>query len=332
MVLPTETPLNSFERSETTTKIMDITIESHPKVEEQAQLGLTFAPTQDEFKNESPAAATFDVAESPLDNFFYPEDVADITQTFEPAIETVTVDVSINYTNTNSEPENENGNSDPSTTEVAYVENYSLRQREDPQRKMKDVAVTQPAEPFWTFPQEDLHAVKPAKAFRGGYTWRTKIYAGRQPSKKDPVAVSVVMELMDGLLDQGLNSMIVQKHRESGVVGKQSLREATGKRQSVLVDVFRKEKFKHSFGRKRDREGQKPKCNSAALWNIMEQKMSTSASASKQVLYSAVLARFPGRIASVICSRFSFSYIVVTSPIYCEHRKTPLTCFAFIQP
>nr|CDJ93397.1 Ground region domain containing protein [Haemonchus contortus] len=331
---------------------MDITIESHPKVEEQAQLGLTFAPSQDEFKNESPAATTFDVAESPLDNFFYPEDVADITQTttisstsidyeevyaqkriaenkstteviqaitdetppaddklrppiyveashfetFEPAVETVTVDVTINYTNTNSEPENENDNLDTSTTEVAYVENYSLRQREDPQRKMKDVAVTQPADAFWTFPQEDLHEVKPAKAFRG------------------------------------LNSMIVQKHRESGVVGKQSLREATGKRQSVLVDVFRKEKFKHSFGRKRDREGQKPKCNSAALWNIMEQKMSTSASASKQVLYSAVLARFPGRIASVICSRFSFSYIVVTSPIYCEHRKTPLTCFAFIQP
>ncbi|KAK6011109.1 hypothetical protein OSTOST_23817 [Ostertagia ostertagi] len=60
--------------------------------------------------------------------------------------------------------------------------------------------------------------------------------------------------------------------------------------------------------------------------------MSTSASTSKQVLYSAMLAKFPGRTSSVICSRFSFSYIVVTSPTYCEHRKTPLTCFAFLQP
>ncbi|VDO75279.1 unnamed protein product [Heligmosomoides polygyrus] len=68
----------------------------------------------------------------------------------------------------------------------------------------------------------------------------------------------------------------------------------------------------------------------ATVWSCG--KMSASSSASKQLLYSAMVGEFPGRIANVICSRHSFSYIVVTSPIYCEHRKSPITCFAFLQP
>lgn len=38
---------------------------------------------------------------------------------------------------------------------------------------------------------------------KGGYTWRTKIYAGKQPSRDAPVADTVVLELMEGLLNKG---------------------------------------------------------------------------------------------------------------------------------
>ena len=38
---------------------------------------------------------------------------------------------------------------------------------------------------------------------KGGYTWRTKIYAGKEPFHDGPVADSVVLELMKGLLDKG---------------------------------------------------------------------------------------------------------------------------------
>ncbi|GMS82070.1 hypothetical protein PENTCL1PPCAC_4245 [Pristionchus entomophagus] len=75
----------------------------------------------------------------------------------------------------------------------------------------------------------------------------------------------------------------------------------------------------------------KHKCNNVELRRIMEEKMVGSPSASKQLVYSAVRAAF-GRSPDVICSRSSFSYIVVSSPIYCEHKKSPSTCFVYFQP
>ncbi|CAD6186840.1 unnamed protein product [Caenorhabditis auriculariae] len=74
------------------------------------------------------------------------------------------------------------------------------------------------------------------------------------------------------------------------------------------------------------------KCNNLKLMQIMHDKMTSSPSVSKQMIYSAASDAFPDRNVDVICSRHSFSYIVVTSPIFCEHRKRPLTCFAFFQP
>ncbi|CAB3397344.1 unnamed protein product [Caenorhabditis bovis] len=74
------------------------------------------------------------------------------------------------------------------------------------------------------------------------------------------------------------------------------------------------------------------KCNSSRLKNAMHKKMTISPSISKQMIYSAASELFPGRNVNVICSRHSFSYIVVTSPVFCEHRKRPITCFAFFQP
>lgn len=124
-------------------------------------------------------------------------------------------------------------------------------------------------------------------------------------------------------------STYVKKHRESGIVGRQRSRKPSSDYENTfVVSVLKKEKAKHAYGRK----GSKSKCNSLELWSLMEKKMSASSSASKQLLYSAMVGEFPGRIANVICSRHSFSYIVVTSPIYCEHRKSPITCFAFLQP
>ncbi|GMT12410.1 hypothetical protein PFISCL1PPCAC_3707, partial [Pristionchus fissidentatus] len=75
----------------------------------------------------------------------------------------------------------------------------------------------------------------------------------------------------------------------------------------------------------------KHKCNSVELKQIMEEKMVGSPTASKQLVYSAVRAAF-GRSPDVICSRSSFSYIVVSSPLYCEHKKAPSTCFVYFQP
>ncbi|KAF8386448.1 grl-18 [Pristionchus pacificus] len=75
----------------------------------------------------------------------------------------------------------------------------------------------------------------------------------------------------------------------------------------------------------------KHKCNNPELRRIMEEKMVGSPSASKQLVYSAVRAAF-GKSPDVICSRSSFSYIVVSSPVYCEHKKAPSTCFVYFQP
>ncbi|CAJ0962052.1 unnamed protein product, partial [Mesorhabditis belari] len=74
------------------------------------------------------------------------------------------------------------------------------------------------------------------------------------------------------------------------------------------------------------------KCASDKLRSLMHQSMSSSPSTSKQLVYSAVRAAFDEKSPDVICSRSSFSYIVVTSPIYCEHRKAPVTCFVYFQP
>ncbi|RCN50697.1 ground-like domain protein [Ancylostoma caninum] len=102
-----------------------------------------------------------------------------------------------------------------------------------------------------------------------------------------------------------------------------------------MVEKFRKtRKMKHAVGATRSQLKTEPsaKCNSVKLKKIMHQKMSFSATISKQMIYSAAVMTYPRRIVNVICSRHSFSYIVVTSPIYCEHRKARLTCFTFLQP
>ncbi|CAL2045281.1 unnamed protein product [Caenorhabditis brenneri] len=74
------------------------------------------------------------------------------------------------------------------------------------------------------------------------------------------------------------------------------------------------------------------KCNNPTLKELMELKMTGSPSISKQMIYSAASEMWVGKNVNVICSKHSFSYVVVTSPIFCEHRKKALTCFVFFQP
>ncbi|CCD65537.1 Ground-like domain-containing protein [Caenorhabditis elegans] len=82
----------------------------------------------------------------------------------------------------------------------------------------------------------------------------------------------------------------------------------------------------------REKEEINSKCNNPILKDLMEMKMTTSPSISKQMIYSAATEMWMGRNVNVICSKHSFSYVVVTSPIFCEHRKKALTCFVFFQP
>ncbi|WKY09153.1 hypothetical protein Q1695_001929 [Nippostrongylus brasiliensis] len=147
-------------------------------------------------------------------------------------------------------------------------------------------------------------------------------------SESPLAALEEELQRFNGLQMERGSDFLVEKHRNSGIATKQTTKLPSDNLQSVYVDVRRRQKIKHAFGGKRRR----PKCSSAELWNIMEQKMTGSSSSSKQLIYSAMLIEFPGRIANVICSRHTFSYIVVSSPIYCQLRKAPLTCFAFLQP
>ncbi|PAV65510.1 hypothetical protein WR25_04136 [Diploscapter pachys] len=105
----------------------------------------------------------------------------------------------------------------------------------------------------------------------------------------------------------------------------------------AVSDEFEKTKAKtmkslHHLDFQKPKDSAISKCNSGKLMQLMHEKMTPSPSISKQLIFTAATKEFPGRSIDVICSRHSFSYIVVTSPLYCEHRKSPLTCFAFFQP
>lgn len=89
------------------------------------------------------------------------------------------------------------------------------------------------------------------------------------------------------------------------------------------------------------------KCSNAELDKLMEsvscqfkffliypirfQKMNRSATVSKQLLYAAISDLYKDKNINVICSKHSFSYVVVTSSVFCEHKKRSLTCFVFLQ-
>ncbi|CAO4379928.1 unnamed protein product [Caenorhabditis nigoni] len=91
-------------------------------------------------------------------------------------------------------------------------------------------------------------------------------------------------------------------------------------------------KSKWTSKRKTREKEDSSKCNNSILKDLMELKMTGSPSISKQMIYSAATEMWMGRNVNVICSKHSFSYVVVTSPIFCEHRKKALTCFVFFQP
>ncbi|KAF1751191.1 hypothetical protein GCK72_017745 [Caenorhabditis remanei] len=93
-----------------------------------------------------------------------------------------------------------------------------------------------------------------------------------------------------------------------------------------------KPKNKWTSKRKIREKEDSSKCNNPILKDLMEMKMTASPSISKQMIYSAATEMWVGRNVNVICSKHSFSYVVVTSPIFCEHRKKALTCFVFFQP
>ncbi|KAK6754080.1 hypothetical protein RB195_013220 [Necator americanus] len=109
--------------------------------------------------------------------------------------------------------------------------------------------------------------------------------------------------------------------RGSGVVGKHHRREDILLKKNAFAKRLRKaRKIKPAVGMTLSEINAKPKpkCNSPVLKNIMRQKMTFSTTVSKQMIYSAATMNYPGRIVNVICSHHSFSYIVVTSPIYCS--------------
>ncbi|CAI5452527.1 unnamed protein product [Caenorhabditis angaria] len=113
--------------------------------------------------------------------------------------------------------------------------------------------------------------------------------------------------------------------------------------ENEIYDELTREEFENGSENNSESEVEKPlkikpkdqtisKCNNAKLKEAMHKKMTLSPAISKQMIYSAAADMFPGQTVNVICSKHSFSYIVVTSPVFCEHRKRPLTCFAFFQP
>ncbi|KAK5978928.1 hypothetical protein GCK32_014496 [Trichostrongylus colubriformis] len=309
--IPTaEAPSIFFERDGSIDQPIDISVESRPSVENEIQFEHTFPPSDGEDRNQSPASATSD----PLVDFFYPDGINDITQvgTFTPRRSscanlflkaTTTMSASLNHNKTERRDESEiltdapevvaEDLTTPRTKPAVYVEASSI------ENEIFDSSA---------------------------YTTTTPTPNSQQP-----------LQLPQRYSERGAKAArppLLRLHQSGRDITKRAgLHEGTGD------FPFDQECFwrfvlwvEHSFGRKGSKAERQPKCNSATLWNIMEQKMSASASVSKQVVYSAMLTRFPGRIASVICSNYPFSYLVVTSPVYCEHRKTPITCFAFIQP
>uniref|UniRef100_A0A914PZ82 Ground-like domain-containing protein n=1 Tax=Panagrolaimus davidi TaxID=227884 RepID=A0A914PZ82_9BILA len=73
------------------------------------------------------------------------------------------------------------------------------------------------------------------------------------------------------------------------------------------------------------------KCGNESLKRIMMENIVSSPTISKQLIFSAGKQRFQ-KLIDVVCSRNKFSYTVVSSHIYCEVTKPPVTCFAFFQP
>ncbi|KAK5980603.1 hypothetical protein GCK32_011497 [Trichostrongylus colubriformis] len=314
--IPTaEAPSIFFERDGSIDQPIDISVESRPSVENEIQFEHTFPPSDGEDRNQSPASATSD----PLVDFFYPDGINDITQA------TTTMSASLNHNKTERRDESEiltdapevvaEDLTTPRTKPAVYVEASSIENEIFDSSAYTTTTPTPNSQQPLQLPQR--YSERGAKAARPPLLRLHQ--SGRDITKRAG-------------LHEGSTTVFVTKRRASGVVGRQGPKRKSMKKKSVVVSVIRTRKFKHSFGRKGSKAERQPKCNSATLWNIMEQKMSASASVSKQVVYSAMLTRFPGRIASVICSNYPFSYLVVTSPVYCEHRKTPITCFAFIQP
>nr|CAD2167221.1 unnamed protein product [Meloidogyne enterolobii] len=63
----------------------------------------------------------------------------------------------------------------------------------------------------------------------------------------------------------------------------------------------------------------------------MHENIVVSPTISKQLIFSAGRLTF-GASIDVICSRNRFSYTVISSKIFCETSRGPVTCFAFLQP
>ncbi|KAE9549842.1 hypothetical protein FO519_006945 [Halicephalobus sp. NKZ332] len=73
------------------------------------------------------------------------------------------------------------------------------------------------------------------------------------------------------------------------------------------------------------------KCGDTILRELMLENIVNSPTISKQLIFSAGKMKFK-RPIDVVCSRNKFSYTVVSSKVYCEVTKRPVTCFAFFQP
>jgi hypothetical protein len=73
-----------------------------------------------------------------------------------------------------------------------------------------------------------------------------------------------------------------------------------------------------------------PSCNSERLRTVILENIGISATESKRKIHQTALETFGGTI-DVICSSFSFSYIIST-PEFCEVQKADVTCFVFRQP